>query len=253
MNVLVVDDDPLARARFRDCLRAHDAQVYEASDLRSVVVHVRELRFDAILISWLARARAGGSECASNAVEVCREVRREGETARIWMYTPVALSPEAVVLAVEAGADDIIESSLEATEPFVRRICAMSRRLRSERDADLNAQPLLSVGDIIVDRSARTATASGRSIHLSLSEFELLAYLATSGDRAVPHDELFRNVLGGSTRRARHSNALTMLVRRLRAKLGAAGASVESVRSFGYRLSARTRDTPSQVGSDLDS
>ncbi len=243
MNVLIVDDNPQARELLRRHLEPHDVRVQEAADRPSAVQRVRKAKFDAVFIDWVLRPWTQG-ESAGNGIDVCREVRRAGETAPIWMYSAVARTGQALILALEAGADEFIESPLENIDQFVARVHAMMRRRGWDHGAEPPPPPV-AIGDIVLDRKSRVVNVSGCAVQLSLSEFELLAYLAARKRRSVSHDELFRNVLRAPTLRADNSNALAMLVQRLRTKLGSAGAAIENVRGFGYRLSGHAVETVS--------
>ncbi|MFE9651388.1 winged helix-turn-helix domain-containing protein, partial [Streptomyces sp. NPDC006365] len=95
---------------------------------------------------------------------------------------------------------------------------------------------LVAVDGLEVDLGRRTVTVDGRSITLARKEFEILALLARADGAAVPRDrivvEVWQTTYDGMSR------TLDVHVATLRGKLGRAGGLVQTVRGFGYRLSA---------------
>ena len=68
---------------------------------------------------------------------------------------------------------------------------------KPDRPQNTSAQAtahLITVGRLSIDLLARRAELNGRLVHLSPHEFDLLAYLARHAGRAIPHDELWREV-----------------------------------------------------------
>jgi DNA-binding response OmpR family regulator len=234
MQVLVVDDSPQVRELLRRYLQPHDVHVEEAFDGVSAAECVRTVKFEAVFIDWVLRPWSA-PEADGNGISVCRALRDIGETAPVWMYSAVARGGQALIAAVDAGADDFIESPLENLELFAARVRAMKRRHEWEHGGHAASPPLV-VGIIEIDRVMREAKVGGHPAGLTRSEFDLLAYLVARSNTIVSHEELFRNVIRAPAMRSRESNALFMLVQRLRGKLGEASAQLESVRGLGYRL-----------------
>ena len=234
MLVLVVDDSAQVRELLRRYLEPHDVRVQEAFDRASAIECVRKAKFDALFVDWVLRPWTA-PEGEGNGISVCRALREVGETAPVWMYSAVARAAHALIAAIDAGADDFIENPLENLEQFAARIRAMKRRYEWDQGGHPCTPPVV-VGAVEIDRVMREAKVRGASISLTRSEFDLLAYLAARPNTIVSHDELFRNVIRAPGMRTRESNALFMLVQRLRAKLDDASAQLESVRGLGYRL-----------------
>ncbi len=234
MMVLLVDDSAQVRDLLRRYLEPHGVRIQEAFDRASATGCVRNGKFDAVFIDWVLRPWTA-PEADGNGISVCKALRDIGETAPIWMYSALARAGHALIGAIDAGADDFIESPLENLEQFAARIRAMKRRHEWDQGGPPASAPVV-VGLIEMDRVMRAAKVGGRPAGLTRSEFDLLAYLVARPNTIVSHDELFRNVIRAPGMRTRESNALFMLVQRLRVKLGEASAQLESVRGLGYRL-----------------
>lgn len=107
------------------------------------------------------------------------------------------------------------------------------------RAARLHAHaPVWRIGDLVIDRIARTAARAGRPLDLRPREYALLAHLAAQPGRTVPHDDLRRAVFG--LRFDPGTNLLAVHVSRVRAALecDAAPPMLLTDRGRGYRLVA---------------
>lgn len=134
-----------------------------------------------------------------------------------------------IVTGLDSGVDDYM------TKPFgILELSARVRNLLKRSGSEREAAPLLSVGDVTVDKETREVTACGESAELTLKEFELLSYLMEHRNRVVTRDELLDHIWGydydGETR------TLDMHIKTLRQKLKDAGQQIKTVRGVGYRF-----------------
>ncbi len=131
----------------------------------------------------------------------------------------------------QAGADISLPTTASPTliNATVHALSARAARHAAPPSA-------LHVGDLRIDRNARTATVAGELVQFTNREFELLSALAERPNQAVPVRELHERVWGFAEMRGRTSD--THLAR-IREKLRGAGSTVEiqGVRGFGPRLS----------------
>lgn len=139
--------------------------------------------------------------------------------------------PHRVVRALERGADEVVGTPYAYVE-LLARLRALIRRADGEWSAGL-----IRVGDIEIDRRARTVTVGGEPIALSGKEHGLLTALARDPRRVVSKQELLRDVWGyksiGRTR------TVDSHASRLRRKLAVATNGrrfIVNVWGLGYRL-----------------
>ena len=160
-------------------------------------------------------------------LEVCREIRRRGDTP-VLMLTARGDDIDAVV-GLELGADDYVSKPFNP-RALVARVRAILRRTDS---TNRGGRPI-EVGSLRIDPRRREATVNDRRLELRAREFDLLAALARDPGAVLTRDALLEDVWGtdfpGETR------TVDVHVAEVRKKLGEDGPPIETLRGIGYRL-----------------
>ena len=124
---------------------------------------------------------------------------------------------------IDAGADDYLPKPFQMEE-LVSRLRAIVRRSAGQ------ASSIVAVGDVTLDERQMKVSVRGIPVTLSPLEYRAAAYLMRHRGRVVPQHELDENVYGSDE--GHDSNALEVLIGRVRRKLGA--SLIETRRGFGY-------------------
>ena len=168
-----------------------------------------------------------------NGYEVLEEIRRREETRHIGVIVLTARRDEADrIKGLVGGADDYLTKPF-SPEELVLRVGAVLRRLRAPAAV---AGPVLRAGGVLIDRGAHSVTVDGAPVPLTALEYRLLLLLIERRGRVQSRPQLLESVW--ESQPDIQTRTVDMHVQRLRAKLGTAGAQIETVRGFGYRFRA---------------
>jgi two-component system, OmpR family, KDP operon response regulator KdpE len=136
--------------------------------------------------------------------------------------------------ALDLGADDYVEKPFGVGELLARLRVAMRHRLHAK-----GAEPVVTVGDLVIDLVKRRVTRAGVAIRLSPREYGLLAQLVEGGGKVVTHRQLLTAVWGPA--HAQDVQYLRVFVGQIRHKIEAdpaAPALITTEPGVGYRWSA---------------
>jgi two-component system KDP operon response regulator KdpE len=161
---------------------------------------------------------------------------------REWTQLPVVvLSAHAdeadKVRALDLGADDYLTKPFGVQELFARIRVALRRVDTYATPASGGQVDLGGRARVIVDLASHVVTRDSAEVHLTRTEYELLAYLARNLGRVVTQRELLQRVWGPEY--GSESDYLRTFVRQLRKKLEADASNPEyvlTVSGVGYRL-----------------
>jgi two-component system KDP operon response regulator KdpE len=183
LNALVVDDEQSFRRVLRTSLTANGFALEEARSGEEAVTILARSDFDLVLLD-VNMPGIGG-------IEACREIRAHSPKIGIVMVTVQDAETE-IVKALEAGADDYITKPIRFRE-LVARLRAVLRRSRLAEDGE---PTLLQAGELELDVDRRVLLRNGEIVHLTPTEFDLLAMLMRHQDIPVPHAKLLRSIWG---------------------------------------------------------
>jgi len=224
-EVLVVEDEPDIRRLIVLHLERDGFRCRTASNGPEALREARAVIPDLIVLDLMLPELDG--------LEVCRQLRRDGSTAAVPIIMLTAKSDEVDrVVGLEIGADDYVSKPFSPKE-LVARVRAVLRRARHDP-----APRVLSQSAVTLDPARHLVTLHGRPIELTPKEFDLLQALLDAAGRVLSREHLLNRVWGYARADEIESRTVDVHVRRLRAKLGDAGARITTIKSVGYRFEA---------------
>ncbi len=162
-------------------------------------------------------------------LEILGKLRARRDTARLPVIMLTARGTEYdKVLGLDRGADDYIAKPFGIME-LISRVRAILRRVEPEERAGE-----LALDGLSLSLSTRTVTAGGESVALTHKEFEILALLMSKPGTVFTRDRILSAVWGAGF--DGESRTLDVHIRTLRAKLGARGELIRTVRGIGYKM-----------------
>jgi DNA-binding response OmpR family regulator len=217
MRVLLVEDDLRVAAALETALRRRGYEVVRAGTAAEALAAPPA---DLVLLDLCLPDRDG--------IEVCRQLRRRGDTAIIAVTARGEERDR--VAGLRSGADDYVVKPFGMAELQARIDAVMRRSARSAGRA-----PRVVVGTLTVDLDAHRVDVGGREVSLTRKEFDLLVALVRRPGATVTREHLLTEVWHTTWHGSPHT--VEVHVAALRAKLGDPGL-VQTVRGVGYRLRA---------------
>jgi len=201
-RILVVDDEPQLTRVLRRSLMAKGYDVRVAGDGEFALQTFHDWPPD-LVITDLAMPNISG-------LELCRRLRATSEVPIIVLS--VRGEEQTKVQALDAGADDYV------TKPFgMDELSARIRAALRRQPATDSRSQMLEVGDFRIDLEAHTITQSGKEIHLTPKEFDLMVHLVRNAGKVLTHRALLGAVWGGDY--SEQNEYLRVFIGQLRKKI----------------------------------
>jgi DNA-binding response OmpR family regulator len=221
--VLVVDDEANIVQLVQMYLERENFRVQSVSDGKSALDAVKTLH-PALMVLDLMLPEIDG-------FEVCRRLRGENNPVPILMLTARDDDFDKI-LGLELGADDYMTKPFNPRE-LVARVKAILRR--SDFSAEpAKSEPIIRIGDLVIDSMRREVTCKNIMIDLRTQEFEVLAILAKHKGLVLSREQLLSLAWGydflGQTR------TVDVHIAQLRRKIANSNVRIETITGVGYKL-----------------
>lgn len=222
MRIAVLEDDPPQAGIVEHWLNQAgitSVMYVTGAAFRASII---EESVDLILIDWMLPDDDG--------LEILVWLREKLGSQLPVMFTTTRAEEEALVLALDKGADDYLIKPLRRAE-MLARIYALARRGAAK------PQSLVTLGGIRIDVDKHRATTNGVHIDLTDRELDLAVYMLRNHGRLLTRQELLENVWRTSPNIV--TRTVDTHISRLRAKLGLTpenGFELSTVYHKGYRL-----------------
>jgi DNA-binding response OmpR family regulator len=218
MRILLVEDDRLLGDGLRAGLHGDGHAVDWVTGCTPAAAALAAEPFDLVVLD-LGLPDGDG-------IDLLRDLRRTGRDLPVLVLTARDTVDDRV-RGLDGGADDYLVKPFDLAE-----LCARARALA--RRSHGRADPLLRLGGLVLDPSARRVTLDGQALELGPREFAVLTVLLEQAGRVVSRRRLEEHVY--SWGEVVGSNAVEVHVHHLRRKLG--DGWIRTVRGVGYVIEA---------------
>ena len=200
-RVLIIDDEAQITRVLRAALSAQTFEVRTANDPEEALRLFDDWSPDLVVTDLMMPGISG--------IELCKAIRKKASTPIIVLS--VRDQERSKIEALDAGADDYV------TKPFGIQELLARVRAHLRRAPERSPDQAVEVGDFRVDPEAHTVTVSGRGVHLTPKEFELLLHFARHSGKVLTHRALLTAVWGAQS--AHQPEYLRVFIGQLRRKL----------------------------------
>ncbi|MGM9634701.1 MAG: winged helix-turn-helix domain-containing protein [Candidatus Avispirillum sp.] len=166
-------------------------------------------------------------------ITVLEKLRNRADTRNVPVIMASAKGTEYdKVTGLDRGADDYLAKPFGMME-MVSRVRAVLRRSAAPQD-----DKTLRSGNIELNIGEHRVIANGIDVQLTLKEFELLRLFMENPGHVFSRESLLSRIWGEDF--IGESRTVDVHIGTLRAKLGEAGDSIETVRGVGYRMGKKS-------------
>jgi two-component system response regulator RegX3 len=223
-RVLLVDDDPGVRDVVAFTLRRDGFEVDEERDGAAALEAARSSGYDVVILDVMLPELSG--------TDVCRALRAESDVPILMLTARDAEIDR--VLGLELGADDYVTKPFSTAE-LLSRVRAILRR--RELDRANGGITVRRLGGLQIDLGRHEVLVDGERVHLTLSEFKVLALLAEQPESIVSRRELMQHLW--ASEHVGDEHACEVHISNLRRKIERDPTKPErlvTVRGMGYKL-----------------
>ena len=177
--ILIVDDEQRMRKLIKDFLIAKGYNILEAEDGEKAlqVFEENQTKIELVILDVMMPKLDGWS--------VLRQIRQNSKVPIIMLTARGEEQDE--LFGFELGVDEYISKPF-SPKILVARVEAILKRTKSE------TKEIKEYAGIKIDKEGRTITVDGKTLELSLREYELLVYLVENENIALSRDKILNNV-----------------------------------------------------------
>jgi two-component system, OmpR family, manganese sensing response regulator len=220
MRILLVEDDPEQLEPLQGVLSeaGYIVDGVEDGDIAQWLLSKKE--YDLLILDWMLPTVSG--------LSLCRQYRLLGKTAPVLILTAKDTTLDKVE-GLDAGADDYLVKPADLVE-LLARVRALGRR------SPTWVGNTLCVGDLQLHLDTLTVECNQLTVELSPREAKLLEYLMRHRNQILTREQIEEALWEFGSEP--ESNALTVLIRKLRHRLELIGVTdwIKTVYGMGYSL-----------------
>lgn len=221
MKVLIIEDERKLSDSIVDYLKGEKYLCEQAFDFNDAMMKVRVYDYDCVLLDLML---PGG-----NGLDILRDIKRRNNPAGV-IIVSAKDSLDDKLKGLQIGADDYLAKPFHLAE-LSMRIYAVIRR------KEFGASNRLECGGISIDLLEKSVTASGHSLTLTKSEYDLLLFFIGNKNRVLSKGAIAEHLSGDFADMMDNFDFIYTHIKNLKAKLTEAGIKdcVKNVYGMGYK------------------
>ncbi|WP_413288579.1 response regulator transcription factor [Bdellovibrio sp. HCB337] len=223
-TILVVEDEQEIRELMALHLLRQGFKVKECSSAEEAQSEFQKQKFNLVILDWMLPGISG--------FDFLNLIKKSATPTNVLMVT-AKTEPQDIVSGLESGADDYLTKPFDPSV-FMARVRALLRRSKAHEAPQATEAEKVRLGGLSVNFKTYEVKLIDEPLHLTPSEFKLLANLIESHGRVLTRDQLIENIQGEGINVT--GRTIDTHVFGLRKKLGAWSDNIETIRGVGYRV-----------------
>ncbi len=222
-KLLIIEDDKTILMGLKDDLEFEGYRVSSAVDGKEGLKKAMAGNYHLIILDIMLPGL--------NGFEVCKKLRESGTKTPILMLTAAKTEEMDKVTGLELGADDYVTKPIGSRE-MVARVKAILRRVSQKEELP----EIYEFGDVSVDFKSHEVMKTGKKLHLTALEFNLLTFFIERKGEVLTRDAILDKTWGDAIVSPR---TIDPHIVHLRQKLEDDPANPEhivSIRGVGYKF-----------------
>ncbi len=218
-RILLIEDH-LETRKFLETMLSKDYEILCAENAVIGIDFARNKQPDLILLDVVLPILSG--------LDACSLMKQDEKTKRVPLILLSVKNTQAdVTKGLSVGADDYLP------KPFDFRELEARIQARLRKAASVEVAPI-EIGDLRIEPNTREVSYSGKRAHLTLTEFDILRFLASQFGNVVSRDAILKEVWKDSAE-GTNDRTIDVHIRALRKKIPALTKHIISIYGVGYK------------------
>jgi DNA-binding response OmpR family regulator len=218
-RILLIEDHVETR-KFLETMLSKDYEILSAENAVIGIDYARNKQPDLILLDVVLPILSG--------LDACSLMKQDEKTKRVPLILLSVKNTQAdVTRGLSVGADDYLPKPFDFRELEAR----IQARLRKAASAEVAP---IEIGDLRIEPNTREVTYDGRKAHLTLTEFDILRFLASQFGNVVSRDAILKEVWKDGAEKT-NDRTIDVHIRALRKKIPALTKHIISIYGVGYK------------------
>jgi len=218
-KILIIEDH-LETRKFLETMLSKEYEIISAENAVIGIDFARNKQPDLILLDVILPILSG--------LDACSLMKQDEKTKRIpLILLSVKNTQSDITKGLSVGADDYLPKPFDFQELQIR----IQSRLKKSLLVD--SQPI-EIGDLRIDPSTREVSFAGKKAQLTLTEFDILKFLAIQKGTVVSRDLILKEIWKDSATKT-NDRTIDVHIRALRKKIPSLTKHVISIYGVGYK------------------